>query len=293
MEESTKHIPLLFASGKTLPEAWEKSVIEVWGKGISIMTEYDRQGDPPSRDATMVMVVDEPFSEPRIHLAFPGGVEDLEKYRLEVVEGVHDHWICPEEGKWTYTYHQRLFDYRAVEDVHGSLEQPLCAPVNQIKLMVEKLSQVPHTRRAQAITWVPTLDPQTDDPPCLQRIWCRLLGDGKKGWYLTMNAHWRSRDAFKAAFMNIYALTDLQRTLAEEISRQTGQRVLVGRYVDISDSYHIYGSYFDEFRERFLRNVRERTFEERTWKSDDPRVQASIEWGRRQILEEKHKQEGH
>jgi thymidylate synthase len=291
MEETTKNIPVLCASGKSLPEAWEKSVLELWEKGVPIHTEYDKQGDPPSRDATMLIVVEDPFAEPRIHLAFPGGIEDLEKYRLEVIEGVHDHWICPEQGKWTYTYHKRLFDYRVVDSLEATPDRSLYAPVNQVRLMVEKLSQVPHTRRAQAITWMPTLDPTTDDPPCLQRIWCRLLGDAEGGWLLNMNTHWRSRDAFKAAFMNIYAFTDLQRRIAEEIGHLTGQRIGVGRYVDMTDSYHIYGSYFGEFNERFLRNLRERTFAQRTWRSDDPRVLASIEWGKREI-EEEQKQGG-
>ena len=29
--------------------------------------------------------------------------------RQEVVNGIHDHWIDPAAGKWTYTYHERLF----------------------------------------------------------------------------------------------------------------------------------------------------------------------------------------
>jgi thymidylate synthase len=288
---SEQSIPVISVSGKTLPEAWEKSVIEVWERGASIVTEYDKEGDPPSKDATVVLCVEDPFAEPRIHLAFPGGIEDLEKYRLEVVEGVRDHWVCPQEGKWTYTYHQRLFSYCVVghPTVRGSSGDGGYAAVDQVAYMVEKLSRVPHTRRAQAITWMPTLDPFTDDPPCLQRIWCRLTADGRGGWCLHMNTHWRSRDAFKAAFMNIYAFTDLQRVLAEEISRKTGCEVSVGRYVDISDSYHIYGAYFEEFQERFVRNLRERTFEQRTWRSDDPRVQAGIAWGRAQIEEERRK----
>ncbi len=254
-----------------------------------MQTEYDREGDPPSKDATMILCVEEPFAEPRIHVAFPGGIEDLEKYRLEVVEGVHDHWVCPQEGKWTYTYHQRLFAYEVVGHprIQRELTDRFFATVDQVTLMIERLSRVPYTRRAQAITWMPTLDPFTDDPPCLQRIWCRVSGDAVHGWYLHMHTHWRSRDAFKAAFMNIYALTDLQRTLAHELSCQIGQEVSVGQYVDMSDSYHIYGSYFEEFQERFLKNVRERTFEQRTWHTDDPRVQAGIEWGKRQIQQER------
>jgi thymidylate synthase len=249
-----KEIPVIKVEGQTLPEAWEKAVIATWEDGLSIKTEYDKPGDPPSKDCTMVMVVNDPMKEPRIHRAFPGGLEDLEVYRQEVVFGIHDHWIKPEEGKWTYTYHQRLANFQ----IEGKA-------IDQIRYIIEKLKSTPYSRRAQAITWNPGSDPVTDDPPCLQRIWCRLVKDGSL-YYLNMNTHWRSRDAYKASFMNIFALTDLQRTIAEEISRGLGNPVKVGRYVDISDSFHIYGSYHEEFK-NFLKMVKERSFEERTWAS--------------------------
>ena len=145
--------PTLAVAGRTLPEAWEKAVLACWREGVPIKTEYDKPGDPPSRDCTMVWTVEDPFAEPRIHRAFPGGLEDLEVYRKEVVEGVHDHWICPEEGKWTYTYHKRLFAY----DIEG-------VTVDQIAAVVDRLAKTGHTRRAQAITWNPKLDARTDDP---------------------------------------------------------------------------------------------------------------------------------
>lgn len=284
--ESCGDIPVLIARGRTLPEAWENSVLAVWEQGVRLATEYDRPGDPPSLDATLTLVVERPFEEPRIHRAFPGALEDLEKYRLEVVEGVHDHWIRPEEGKWTYTYHKRLFDYRVAEEPSQVDLSPLRA-VNQMDYVVEKLSRAFHTRRAQAITWMPTLDPRTDDPPCLQRLWFRILVDGEGTAWLNLNAHWRSRDAYKAAFMNIYALTDLQRVVAEAIGRRLGREVRPGRYVDISDSYHIYGSYVEEVEARFLRSLRDRTLAERTWRSDDPRIRLGLQRGREQIERER------
>jgi thymidylate synthase len=200
----------------------------------------------------MVITITAPLAEPRIHRAFPGSLEDLEIYRQEVVAGVHDHWISPQEGKWTYTYHQRLFAYPSAAGI-----------VDQMTYLVEKLSQTPHSRRAEAITWIPHTDPPTDDPPCLQRIWCRLLPESD-GWALNMNAHWRSRDAFKAAFMNMFALTDLQRHIAGQISARLEETVRVGRYVDISDSFHVYGSYCEEF-EQFRRTTQDRTFSQRVW----------------------------
>jgi thymidylate synthase len=249
-------IPTLQVTGKTLPEAWEKAVLACWENGVSIQTEYDRPGDPASKDCTMMWVVEDPFQEPRLHRAFPGGLEDLEIYRQEVVEGIHDHWIAPEEGKWTYTYHKRLFAY----DIEGKT-------IDQISYIVEKLSQTGYSRRAQAITWNPRLDPPTYDPPCLQRIWCRLLPSENGSLVLNMNTHWRSRDAYKAAYMNAFALTDLQRMIAERIASKIERPVRVGRYADLVDSFHIYGSYFDEFK-GFLSLLEKRTFDERTWPSE-------------------------
>ncbi len=249
-------IPTLHVQGKTLPEAWEKAVLACWEKGVPIVTEYDRPGDPPSKDCTMMWVVQAPFLEPRIHRAFPGGLEDLEIYRQEVVEGVHDHWIAPEEGKWTYTYHKRLFSY----EIEGVV-------IDQINYIIDKLSQAGYSRRAQAITWNPKHDPPTYDPPCLQRIWCRLLADEKEDLVLNMNTHWRSRNAYKAAYMNVFALTDLQRVIADRISEKTGRPVRVGRYADLVDSFHIYGSYFEEFK-GFLALIEKRSFEDRTWPSE-------------------------
>lgn len=252
------HIPVFCVRGKNLPEAWEKAVIKTWEEGIRLKTEYDKEDDPPSRDCTLVMVVEEPLSEPRIHRAFPAGLEELEIYRQEVVYGIHDHWINPEEGKWTYTYHKRLFEYEIESEV-----------IDQMQYIIDKLSTRYYSRRAQAITWNPKLDPPTEDPPCLQRIWCRMsLVEDKSPYYvLNMNTHWRSRDIYKAAFMNIFAMTDLQRIIAQKIAKKIGYEVKVGRYVDITDSAHIYGSYFSEF-EHFLETVKKRSFEERTWTTE-------------------------
>lgn len=290
IEKAIGNIPVIHVREKTLPEAWEKSVLETWEHGVELQTEYDKPGDPLSKDCTMVLEVLEPFTEPRIHLAFPGGIEDLEKYRQEVVEGVHDHWIKPEDGKWTYTYHARMFNYEVVNDLSSSKVESPFPPVDQIQYLINKLSTSPHSRRGQAVIWMPSADPATDDCPCLQRVWCRILDDEKGISRLNMNSHWRSRDAYKAAFMNIFAFTELQRWIAEKVSTKLGKDVKVGRYVDITDSYHIYGSYFEEFQDRFLKNIENRTFTERTWRTDDPRVQAALAYGKQQLEIERNRE---
>jgi len=248
--EISKGCPVITVRGQTLPEAWEKSVIECWNNGVIARTEFDKDEDPPSRDCTMVMEIADPLKEPRLHRSFPAGLADLEIYRQEVLLGIHDDWIKPEEGKWEYTYHERLFRYQLPRMPNF---------VNQIDFIVDKLSRTPYSRRAQAVTWKAWLDPGCGDPPCLQRLWSRVFED-----CLQLNVHFRSNDAFKAAFMNIFVFTELQKLIAERISARLGRKIVVGKYVHIADSYHIYGSYYEEFK-GFLATMRKRSFEERTW----------------------------
>ena len=231
---------------ETLPVAWEKAVIACWEQGESFPTQYDKPEDPASRDVTALIHVTNPTAEPRIHRAFPGGLDDLEKYRGEVLYGVHDHWIAPEEGKWEYTYHERLFEY----DVPG-----LNAPIDQIAKAIEMLKDCSFTRRSQVVTWKAWEDLGIHDPACLQRMHFRI----EKG-RLNMNVHMRSNDAYKAAFMNMYAFVELQAWMAQRIG------VEVGEYCHIADSFHIYGSYFDEF-EGFLKMIENRRPDQRVWYS--------------------------
>ncbi len=258
------HIPVLFVKGKSLAEAWEKSMSELYRKGCDIKTEYDKAEDPPSKDSSMTIVVHEPLSEPMIHRDFPGGLEDLQEYVLEVLDGIKDHCIRsadnPDDKRWEYTYHQRLFSYN-VPGIETAFDQ--------VEIIAEKLAKVPYTRRAQAITWKVWEDNSCYDPACLQSVWCRLLKGDDEVWFLNTNVRFRSNDAYKAAFMNMFALIQLQVKIAGRISELSGKTIKPGRYVHQADSYHIYGSYFNEFTERFLKALEKRSFEERTFRYCD------------------------
>jgi hypothetical protein len=102
-----------------------------------------------------------------------------------------------------------------------------------------------------------------------------LIEDGEGGLVFNMNTHWRSRDLYKAWFENVIALTTLMRKISEQIAEETSREVRIGRYVDISDSLHIYGSYFGELEgvpergiKSFFERIESRSFEERTWTSE-------------------------
>jgi thymidylate synthase len=259
-----KGIPVLHVEGDCIARAWEQSLVALHQQGCSLKTEYDKPDDPPSKDATMMITITDPLSEPMIHKDFPGGPIELQEYVMEVCDGIKDHLVRdrsdPKDTRWEYTYHQRLFAYDA----------PGGKPCDQIETLCRKLAKAPHSRRAQAITWKVWEDNDCYDPACMQSIWCRILDD-PSGPALSMNVRFRSNDAYKAAFMNIFALVQLQQRIVARVSELTGHPLQVGRYVHMVDSYHIYGSYFREFEGRFLGSLEKRTFEQRTLRYADVR----------------------
>lgn len=268
-------IPSIAVYGENLPKAWENAVLATWEFGTLIPTEYDQPEDPESRDATVMVTVTSPLSEPRIHKDIPVGLESLAIYTQEVVAGVHDNRV--KEDGWSYSYHDRLFNWPGVDgwkNIEKLVGQKIELPrIDQIEALSLKLAEAPHSRRAQAITWNPLNDVLHHEPPCLQRIWCRLVRSTQDLYLLEMNTHWRSRDALKAAFMNMFAITELQRQMAEKITDLSGRNVQVGRYIDISDSFHIYGSYVRRGEiDGFLKKIEKLSFERRTYQTDDPLV---------------------
>jgi thymidylate synthase len=285
-------IPVLHAEGDCIARAWENSLVALFRHGCKLRTQYDKPGDPPSKDATMVITVHDPLAEPMIHRDFPGGFEDLEEYVMEVCDGIKDHLVRDpadaHDTRWEYTYHQRLFRY----------EVPTIGPIDQIEHIARRLAETPHTRRAQAITWKVWEDRSCYDPACLQSVWCRITPAGELGvgreelgvrigesgaapnsqlptpnsqLVLNMNVRFRSNDAYKAAMMNMFALVRLQQRIAARITELSGQALGLGRYCHMADSYHIYGFNLKEFEARFLGALERRTFEERTIRYEDVR----------------------
>ena len=274
-------------------------MVLLYKRGCDIKTQYDKPDDPPSKDATMLITITDPLKEPMIHKDFPGGPEDLQEYVMEVCEGIKDHLVRdtrdPGDTRWEYTYHQRLFAYRV----------PTLQPFDQIETMCRKLAKTLYTRRAQAVTWMVWEDNDCYDPACMQSIWCRIVEDPRSRevekshidlpdfstsrlldsstLQLCMNVRFRSNDAYKAAFMNIFALVQLQQRIANRVSELSGRPVKLGRYCHLADSYHLYGSYFKEFESRFLAALEKRTFEQRTLRYQD--LRASMESARPAILE--------
>lgn len=226
-------LPQLVVEGDSLPEVWEKSLSTIFYQGIRSHKESYRHEEEKIEiiEASMKMIVRDPLREPMLHMGCEG-LGSLKEYVDEVLDGTKDDYV--DRGFWDYTYHRLLSDYQVDDKTR----------VDQLGYVVEKLRSAPFSNRAQATTWMPWKHSQVKGPPCLQRVWCKTFGNE-----LEMHTHWRSRDSYNAAFMNMYAIIHLQKRMAERLGTEVGQ------YIDDSDSYHIY-SYNIKSVEKLLDTAR-------------------------------------
>ncbi len=273
-----KNIPVLHVEGKSIAEAYEKALVSLYEGGVRMITQYDREGDPPSIDATMNITIEDPWTDPMIHKAFPGGIEDLHEYVLEL-SGAKDHWMKsmndPEDTRWEYTYHWRLANYGTWKERIRKNEQAVCGPfrINQVERLIEKLAAEPHTRRAQMITWMPQIDLECYDPPCLQSLHYRVIEDDEGTWWLNCNIRFRSNDAWGANFMNMFGFVHFNRSeIALPLAERAKRRVELGRLNWHADSYHIYGKDIEDFEKRFVAHL-DKPFESRVYRFFDPMIQ--------------------
>lgn len=270
-----KNIPVVSITGKTLAETFEKALTALYKEGTQFKTQYDKPGDPLSLDCTMNMTVLEPESDPMVHMAFPGGIEDLKEYVLEL-KGFKNHWVKnmndKKDTRWEYTYHGRLKNYGVWNELqNGKSSEVGPFKVDQIESVINKLSEQPFTRQAQMITWMPNLDNKCYDPPCLQSLWYRILEDEEGIYWLNCNIRFRSNDAWGANFMNMFGFIQFNKEIiAAGVSEKTGKTVKLGRLNWQADSFHIYGKDIKTAKERLFDRTEEMSFEERTMPFNDP-----------------------
>jgi thymidylate synthase len=300
---SDKDIPVLCVTAKTLAEAYEEALIALYRHGIRFKTQYDKPNDPLSIDATMNITVREPLADPMIHKAFPGGISDLREYVYEL-EGAKDNWVKnmndSDDKKWEYTYHGRFANWGQWREkqyiwkenvIVGNKNQKeersiACGvSINQFNYVINKLCKQPFSRQAQMITWMPQLDLDCYDPPCLQSIWFRIL-EVDDIWYLNYNVRFRSNDAWGAYFINSFGLTMMIKELvADKIAEKTGKKVTLGRMNWQADSWHIYGKDIRQAEERFFNKLNSSSFDDRVYNFYDETIQEIYKESEAIILE--------
>lgn len=174
---------------------------EVYHKGL---TALSAEG---TGECTMIMKVLKPLNEPMISLCGIFGPRELEQYRQEMLHGILDFEV--ERGNWHYTYHQRMAKWK--------------------QGVIDELKRDPASRRAVIAIRDNEADMKSGDPACLQTLQY-MIRDGKLHCWVMF----RSNDAVKACFMNMFALVMLQKEFADALG------VEVGNYTHIATSWHCY-----------------------------------------------------
>ena len=313
---------VIFISEKTVRDAWLSAVAQVLYNGDNIRTEYDKNEDPPSKDATVLIEIENPMSNPisrkdkvvKINSKYGNSFEVYgcmadtyligsiqSGYIEEIMEGANDHYLWESETSFPYSYHDRIFKYtpysledsihinydlefvdnnfvrehkkllkagkvqisddssiwklkhlvdfnlnKNIADQVGIQKIPIevinFPKIDQIEYIIKKLKETPYSRRAQAITWRPLVDPFHIDPPCLQRIYMRV-----KDEKLIMQTTWRSRDLFRAWEANVNGMIRIQKYVADQLGLE------MGHYLDFSNSLHIYGNTISDVKDMFTR----------------------------------------
>lgn len=271
------NIPVLHVSGESLALTYEAALVRLYKEGTRFKTQYDKAGDPLSLDCTLNATVLDPEADPMIHQAFPGGIDELKEYVMEL-KGMKDHWVKnmndPGDTRWEYTYHGRLQRYgswkEAKEENGKTVRKDVGFQVDQIEHVIQKLVDQPFTRQAQMITWMPNHDLQVYDPPCLQSLWYRILEDEDGVQWLNSNIRFRSNDAWGASFMNMFGFIRFNReVIADEIARRSGKEVRLGRMNWQADSYHIYGRDIAQAKAMLFDRLDDLSLEERTFNFGD------------------------
>ena len=187
----------------TLPMAYHKALnaLRKFGE-VTDCADWGCQ----QRELSITMRVSHPLEEPMISRCFIGGAKELQQYVMEMLDGILDFEV--EQGKWTYTYHQRMGE--------------------QVQFVIDELRRNPSSRRAVISIRTPD-DIGSDDPACLQHLQYFIRHDK-----LDCVVLFRSNDACKATFMNAFALIMLQKRIADALG------VEIGQYVHRANSFHCY-----------------------------------------------------
>ena len=217
----------IFIKGRNLPEAYHQALFELETKG-SVLDCAD--WNQKQKECAMTVHIEEPLAEPRISRLIIGGAYDLQRYVMELVDGILDFKI--NEG-WDYTYHDRFAKY--------------------LPFIIAELKRNRESRRAIISIRDNEKDSSSSDPACMQSIQF-FVRDNK----LDCMVLFRSNDLPEAFFFNAFGLISLQEKLAAELG------LAAGTYTHRSNSMHCYEKDFALLK-NFVKAINEKQIEDLTY----------------------------
>ena len=185
---------------KDFANSWELAVKFCMKNGYVDSTDTGLKSKDMCSRITLTGKAINQIKSRQLHNKFPTKEQHLTEYVKQFTSDF-------DASVFEYTYFDRLVNYPVTERYYAEFSNSY---INQLENISHELRQ--GSRRNQALTWIPSEDQRSVEPPCLQRIWIRVLeepdyefGIKKKGM---VEAHlsWRSRDLFSAWMSNLVAV---------------------------------------------------------------------------------------
>ncbi|MDD5431219.1 MAG: thymidylate synthase [Candidatus Pacebacteria bacterium] len=127
----------------------------------------------------------------------------------------------------SYTYGNRLMRYPSINKSSEYVDQ-----IEEV--IIKQLKDFPDSRRAVATTIIPSIDKDSQEPPCITQVQA-IQSNGSLHLLVTARSH----DIFKAAIPNSFGLRTLQKKICDALGSNMGSLQIT------SQSAHIYEQDWD------------------------------------------------
>jgi len=204
----------------TIAEAHQLAVKTVLEHGETVVTEDGKS--TLELDEPLCVSIMTPYAAPQVCAANP--------FKGNMMDAYIEQFISEDKGGFIYTYGNRIQRY----PVRGN------ETTNQLFWAVNRLKDNKSTRRSIVITWVPSVDVMSADPPCLQSVQFLRRND-----YLHATAFFRSNDIALAYGANCCGLYRLMEEVQNRIDDAT---LMTGALNTISNCAHVYDTDFQVAR---------------------------------------------
>ena len=214
----------IYVQGRSLTAAYHQALVELENRGTILdCADWDQK----QKECAMTIHIEEPSLEPRISKLIIGGPYDLQRYVMELIDGILDFKI---NAGWDYTYHERFSKY--------------------LPFVIKELQRNRESRRAVISIRDNEIDSRNKDAACMQSM--QFFIRNKK---LDLMVLFRSNDLPEAFFFNAFGLILLQERTAGELGLEPGT------YTHRANSMHCYEKDF-QLLKNYVKAINEKQNDE-------------------------------
>lgn len=169
-----------------------------WARAVRYIVNHGYESNKAREVTLTVNLAGEAINQVinhEVHPQYPFGKHAINEYCKEFTYTYMDEYARKsEEEQFSYLYFQRFTRYPAGYDY-----------IDQIKRLHDNLRSTTKSRQLQMITYIPFIDTENGNPPCLQRIQVRELENKR----VDLHYEFRSWDVYGAMISNIIAITEM------------------------------------------------------------------------------------